>query len=326
MDRRTFVHSLGAMLIAQASVAAAQRAAVPRVIGILSAEPDGNPDLWAYFYSRLRDLGWAEGTNLIFERRSANNQIDRLPNLAAELVRLNVDIILTIGPQVPLAAKKATSTIPIIMFNAANPVELGLVTSLARPGGNVTGVGRFSREIAGKRLQLLKETLPGLSRVTLMLDPTNANDQLMRDDSEVVAQTLSLELHSVEVRSVGDFDSAFDAALTQRPGALIVAESALTVDQRARIIAFAAANKLPVIYPFKQFAEAGGLMSYGLDLKEIIDVMVKYTDKILKGAKPGDLPIEQATKFQLVINLKTAKALGLTIPQSLLLRADEVIQ
>ena len=327
MDRRTFVNALGAMLVIQASVANAQRAAAPRVIGVFSAEPFPPADLWVHLYSKLRELGWIEGTNLIFERRSANNQLDQLPNLATELVRLNVDIILALGTQAPLAAKKATSTIPIIIFNAANPIELGLVTSLARPGGNITGIGRFSsHDIAGKRLQLLKETLPGLSRVTLILNPNFATNVMALQDSEAAAPTLGLELRSVEVRRVEDFDSAFETALHQRPDALITAENVVTMQARARIITFAAANHLPALYPFKEFAEAGGLMSYGPDLNELIDLVAKYIDRILKGARPGDLPIEQATKFQLVINLKTAKALGLTIPQTLLARADEVIQ
>ena len=326
IDRRTFMLALGIMLAAQMSAAGAQRTAAPRVIGVLNPDPFGNPDLWKYFHTKLRQLGWVEGTNLVLERRSADGQLDQLPILAAELVRLNVDIIFANGTQAPLAAKKATSTIPIVIWNAGDPVELGLVSNLARPGGNITGACLISREIAGKRLQLLREALPGLSRVTLLLDPTNANNVLLLHESESVARTLGLQIQSVEAHVPEDFDSAFAAILRQRPDALVAAETGVILNQRARITAFAAGNRLPALYPFKEFVEAGGLMSYGLDAKELVDILVKAIDKILKGAKPGDLPIEQPTKYELVINLKTAKALGLAFPQSLLARADEVIQ
>jgi putative ABC transport system substrate-binding protein len=314
------------MLVAQASVAWAQRPANLRVIGVLNAEPFGNPDLWKYFNAKLRELGWVEGANLVFERRSANNQLDQLPILAAELVRLNVDIIFAVGTQAPMAAKKATSSIPILIMNAGDPVELGLASSLAHPGGNITGTSLISREIAGKRLQLLRETLPGLSRVTLLLDPTNPNNALLLHETESAARTLGLQIQSIEVRGQEDFDGAFTATLSQRPGALITAETSVTLNARAKIAAFAAANRIPALYPYKEFVVAGGLMSYGLDLKDLIDVTAKYIDKILRGAKPGDLPIEQSIKFELVINLKAAKALGLTFPQPLLVRADEVIE
>jgi putative ABC transport system substrate-binding protein len=327
MRRRTFLQALGAVLVFHASAARPQRATPgQRVMGILNAEPFGNPDLWAHFYSKLRELGWAEGTNLIVERRSANNQLDQLPNLAAELVRLNVDIILATGTQAPLAAKKATSTIPIIIWNAGDPIENGLVTSLARPGVNITGVSLISRELAGKRLQLLSEMLPGLSRVTMLLDPKNPNNALLLHQTEVAARTLEIQIQSVDLRDLGESDRAFGAALMQRPGALITAESGVAVQQRAKIAAFAATNHLPALYPFREFVQAGGLISYGPDLKDLVGTVAKYIDKILKGANPGDLPIEQPTKFEFVINLNTAKTLGLKIPQSLMLRADEVIQ
>jgi putative tryptophan/tyrosine transport system substrate-binding protein len=326
LDRRTFVHLLGAVLVAQASVARAQRPAAPRVIGVLSADPYGNPDLWKYFNAKLRELGWVEGANLVFERRSANNQLDQLPVLAAELVRLNVDIIFAVGTQAPLAAKKATSAIPIVIMNAGDPVELGLASSLAHPGGNITGTSLISREIAGKRLQLLRGTLPGLSRVTLLLDPTNPNNALLLHETESAARTLGLHIQSIEVRGPEDFDGAFIATLSQRPGALITAETSVALNARARIAAFAAANRIPALYPFKEYVAAGGLMSYGLNLKDLVEVTAKYIDKILRGAKPGDLPIEQSIKFELVINLKAVKALGLTFPHPLLVRADEVIE
>ena len=259
-------------------------------------------------------------------RRSANGQFDQLPNLAAELVHLNVDIIFANGTQAPLAVKKATSTIPIVIWNAGDAVDLGLVSNLARPGGNITGVSFVSSAISGKRLQLLKETLPGLSRVTLLLDPTNANNVSILHETEAAARTLGVQVQTAEVRGPGDIDNAFAATLRQRPDALIAAENAVTLNQRARITAFAATNRIPAMYPLRQFAEAGGLMSYGVETNELIDLLAKYIDKILKGAKPGDLPIEQPTKFDFIINLKTAKALGITIPQSLMARANEVIQ
>jgi len=319
------MQALVATLVFQASTARPQQATSGRVMGILNAEPFGNPDLWAYFHSKLRELGWVEGTNLIVERRSANNQLDQLPNLADELVRLKVDIIMATGTQAPLAAKKATSTIPIVIWNAGDPIENGLVTSLARPGGNITGTSLISREIAGKRLQLLSEMLPRLSRVTVLLDRQNPNNVLLLRETEVVARTLAIQIQSVDVRDLGESDRAFDAVLLQRPGALITAESGVATQQRGKITAFAATNHLPALYPFKEFVQAGGLVSYGPDLKDLIGTFAKYIDKILKGANPGDLPIEQPTKFELVINLNTAKMLNLDVPPQLLSLADEVI-
>ena len=320
------MQALVATLVFQASAARPQQATSRRVMGILNAEPFGNPDLWAHFHAKLRELGWVEGTNLIVERRSANNQLDQLPNLADELVRLKVDIIMALGTQAPLAAKRATSAIPIVIWNAGDPIENGLVTSLARPGGNITGTSLISREIAGKRLQLLSEMLPRLSRVTVLLDRKNPNNVLLLRETEVVARTLAIQIQSVDVRDLGESDRAFDAVLMQRPDALITAEGGVATEQRAKITAFAATNHLPALYPFKEFVQAGGLMSYGPDLKDLIGAFAKYIDKILKGANPGDLPIEQPTKFELVINLNTARALGLALPQTMMVRADQVIQ
>jgi putative ABC transport system substrate-binding protein len=242
------------------------------------------------------------------------------------LVRLNVDIIMAAGTLGPLAAKRATSTIPVVMATAGDPVGSGLVTSLARPGGNVTGLSLMAPDLGGKRLELLKEVLPQVSRVGILWNAANPYSALVFNETESAAQMLGIQLQSIEVRSSDDFDSALTAATQHRAGALITVEDPLTVGHRKRIVDFAASNRLPAIYGLKEFVDAGGLISYGANLADLQRRAAGYVDKILKGAKPADLPVEQPTKFELVINLKTAEALGLTVPPSLLAIADEVIE
>ncbi len=267
-------------------------------IGYLgSSAPALERHLVEAFRRELRDLGYMEGQNLVIEYRWAEGHDDRLPALAVELVRLNPDVIVTTGTPGTLAAKQATKTVPIVMASSANPVESGLVASLAHPGGNVTGLSILAPELEGKRLQLLTEVIPRLSRLGVLWNP--ANDE---------------------------FESAFATIARVRPQALVVIADRLLLAHRARIVSFAAAQRLPAMYPYREYVDAGGLLSYAPSNVGLFRETAIYVDKILKGAKPGDLPVEQPTKFELVINLKTAKALGLTIPQSLLLRADEVIQ
>jgi putative ABC transport system substrate-binding protein len=246
--------------------------------------------------------------------------------LAAELISLKVDVIMTAGTLAPLAAKRATSTIPIVMMAAGDPVGSGLVASLAQPGGNVTGMSLMAPDLGGKRLQLLKELLAELSRVAVLWNAANPYSALVFKETVAAAQTLGIEVQTLEIREPADIDGAFEAAMGQRTDALITVEDPLTIDLRKKIAEYAADHRLPTISGLKVFADAGALMSYGADLADILRRSVAYVDKILKGAKPADLPVEQPTKFELVINLKTAKSLGLTIPPLLLARADEVIE
>jgi len=278
------------------------------------------------FLQGLRELGYVEGQNIVIERRYSEGRYERLPGLAAELVRLKVDVIVAVGGPPPHAAKDATSTIPIVMTNHGDPVGTGLVASLARPGGNVTGLSTVNPDLVGKQLQLLKEAVPRLSRVAVLSNPTHPLHRLPLREVEVAARSLKVGLQVLEARAPSEFASAFSAATKESAGALIVLGDGMFFGQRTRIAELAAKSRLPMIAAEREYAEAGGLLAYGANFRESFRRAATYVDKILKGAKPGDLPIEQPTKFEFVINLKTTKALGLTIPQSVLLRADEVIQ
>jgi putative ABC transport system substrate-binding protein len=274
----------------------------------------------------LRDLGWVEGKNISIEYRYAEGRRDRLPDLAADLVRLKVEVIVTSSGPAALAAQKATRAIPIVMSVAGDPVASGLVESLARPGGNVTGLSQMGPDLAGKRLELLKEMVPKLSRVAVLWNPQGLGSTLTWKELQLAAQQLGLQLHSLEVRSPNDFDKAFEGATKARAGALLVTAEPMITTNLERIAGLAAKSRLPSIFQSSQFADAGGLATYGPDRADGFRRTAIFVDKILKGAKPGDLPVEQPTKFQLVINLKTAKALGITIPQTVLYRADRVIE
>jgi len=325
MHRRRFI-GLFASGLAVARSFAAQPGKVYRIGYLGGTPPTAEPRLWEGFFEGLRDLGYVDGQNFHFEGRYYGDRIERLPALAAELVQLKVDVIVAGGPPAPEAAQRATTTIPIIVAYHPDPVGSGLAASLARPGGNVTGMSVLTPELVGKQLQLLKEVIPGMSRVAVLSNPTVPTNALLLKEAEVAAPVMNVQLQVLEVRAPGDFDSAFLAMMKDRPGALIVLGSSMFFAERTRIVALAAQSRLPSMYLLKQYVEAGGLMAYGASNRESFRRAATYVDKVLKGAKPGDLPIEQPAKFELVINLKAAKALGLTIPQSLLLRADEVIQ
>jgi putative tryptophan/tyrosine transport system substrate-binding protein len=327
MKRRQFITLLGGAAAAWPLVARAQQAGKIHTIGWLSAgafDPTG-PSLIA-FLTALRELGWIEGKNVAFEPRYAENRLERLPQLAAELVRLNVDVIVSVGTLAPLAAKQATTTIPIVMGAAGDPIGSGLVLSLARPGGNVTGMSLMAPDLGGKRLELLKELLPRLARVAVLWNAANPYPALVFKETQAAGRKLGIEVQSLEVRGPDDFDGAFEAARRQRPDALITVEDPLTFNYRKVIADFAAAHQLPSLDGLREHVTVGGLMSYGANIADLYRRAAGYVDKIFKGAKPAELPVQQPTKFELVINLKTAKALGLEIPPTLFARADEVIE
>jgi ABC-type uncharacterized transport system substrate-binding protein len=274
----------------------------------------------------LRDLGYVEGQNILIEWRFAEGQEDRLPKLVDDLVRLKVDTIVTDGTRVTRAAKNATKTIPIVMANDGDPIGDGHVASLARPGGNITGLANLLVGLAGKRLEVLKDAIPGISRVGVIWSSQNSQSVSGFKETQIAAQPLGLQLQSLEVRGPDSFEAAFQAATKGRAGALTVLSDAVMFAHRTRILELAIKRRLPTMHTQSLWVEAGGLMSYGTYFPDLSRRAATYVDKILKGAKPADLPVEQPTKFDLVINLKTAKQIGVTIPQSVLYRADKVIK
>jgi putative tryptophan/tyrosine transport system substrate-binding protein len=308
------------------SAEAQQQRKIPRV-GILPPGPmSERKHLWTAFNEGLRDLGYVEGQNIVLIFPSTDVKPERLPQHAAEMVNLNVDIIVAAGTVAVRAAKEATKTIPIVTPVVTDPVEAGLVVSLARPGGNVTGITLISVQLSGKRLELLREVVFRLSRVAALSNPTSLGSPLQIRETTAAARTLGIQLHAVDVRGSNDFEQAFEAATKERAGALLTLDDPLFFTHRSKIVELAATRRLPAIYGFGEFVEAGGLMSYAANLANMYHRAAGYVAKILKGAKPGDLPIEQPTKFELVINLKTAKQIGLTIPANVLARADRVIR
>jgi len=316
------------LTLAPLAAEAQQAAKVPR-IGYLRVNLASTPHLHEAFLEGLRDLGYVEGRNVVIEYRDGEGKPERFPALAAELVALKVDVIVVPGTLGALAAQQATRTLPIVFVGSADPVTSGLVTSLARPGGNVTGLSNLAQELVGKCLELLKQAVPGVSRVAVLWHPGGVPERTEKDmlkEAEVAARALGVRLQFVEARGPADFDRAFSEMTRERAGALTMLVSAMLINERRRLVDLAAKNRLPAVYPRREFVDAGGLMSYGPNGAELYRRAATYVDKILKGAKPADLPVEQPTKFELVINLKTAKALGLTIPQSILIRADQVIQ
>jgi len=329
MDRRSTVLALLALGAAPFTAEAQQATKVAR-IGYLANNPATSPYLRETFLQGLRDLGYVEGRNLVIEYREAEGKADRLPALAAELVALKVDVILAAGSTLTArVAKEATTTIPIVFAAVGDPVGSGLVTSLARPGGNVTGLSSFGAELVGKRLELLKQAVPGVDRVAVLWFPGALGERTDKDmlrEAEAAARALAVRLQVVEARGPADFDRAFSDMTRARAGVLTVLPANMFLREHKRLVDLAAKNRLPAVYTSREFVDAGGLMSYGANQPDLFRRAATYVDKILKGAKPGDLPVEQPTKFELIINLKTAKDLGLTIPQSVLARADEVIQ
>ena len=277
------------------------------------------------FRQGLRELGYVEGQTILLEVRGAEGRAERLPELVAELVGLKVDVLVAVSSAGAVAAKNATQTIPIVMM-ATDPVGLGLVASLSRPGGNVTGVSFYNEAISGKRLELLKQVVPGLARVGVLTNPLNPSHPVSWKDTEVAAQRLGVALEALEVRRPKDFEAAFATAKQRNAQALLVFDDLLTLTYRSRITALAASSRLPVMYPYPDFPDAGGLMSYGYVGVYLHRRTAALVDQILKGAKPADLPVEQPTEIKLVVNVKVAKALGITIPPLLLARAEEVIE
>jgi putative tryptophan/tyrosine transport system substrate-binding protein len=278
------------------------------------------------FLEGMRALGYVEGQNLVMEYRGAAGQYERFPALAAELVRLKVDVLLAGGTPAALAAKDATTTIPIVMAGVGDPVGSGLVASLARPGGNVTGVSVLQPEVVGKQLEFLKAVLPTVSRVAVLWNPAHAAHALLVRAADEAAQALGVQLHLVEARGPDVFDSAFAAMTSAHAGALLVLGDPMSIEHRSRLAELAATSRLPTVHNDRAYVEVGGLLCYGASHPDMYRRAATYVDKILKGAKPGDLPVEQPTKFELVINLKTAQALGLTIPSTLFFQADEVLR
>ena len=323
IDRRTFIRTLARGLMVSPFAAFAQQPTkVPR-IGVIGGQ---DAPAWEGLRQGLRELGYIDGRNVTIDWRWSGGNAERLPTLATELVQLKVDIIVVAGTQATRAAKQATSTIPIVMTTSANSERIGLVESLARPGGNITGLSNVAPELFGKRLQYLKQIASKVSRVAVLWFPESAAETLGYQDLLAAATVAGLEIQSIEMRTSDDYVAAFAAVTASRTDALYVNNNPLHAKNRQLIADFALKSRLPSVYEERVFVVAGGLLSYAPSYIEQFRRAATYVDKILKGAKPADLPIEQPTTFELVINLKTAKALGITIPQSLLVRADEVIQ
>ena len=327
MERRTFIGVIAGGLFAAPLATEAQQPGKVWRIGVLETTSVAlNAANLEAFRQGLRELGYVERQNYVIEYRSADGRPERFPDLAAELVRLKVDLILTRGTPAALAAKNATRTIPIVMATSGDPLGTGVVSSLARPGGNVTGLSSIDAELVGKRLELLKEAIPGIARIALVLNLSNPALATQRKQIEAAARSLGVQPQFLDVRKPEDLGRAFDTAVKQRADAVHVGLDTLTLTNLRRIVDLSAKHRLPSIYSSRDFVDAGGLMAYGMSRREAYRHAATYVDKIFKGAKPGDLPVEQSTKFEFVINLKTAKALGMTIPPALLSRADEVIQ
>ncbi len=328
MTMRTLflVISVFGMVGVPVSADAQPPAKVARVGFLGASTPDTAAPLLEAFRQGLRELGYLGEGSIVIEARYAERKLDRLPDLAAELVRLKVDVILVGPPPSAMAAKNATRTIPVVFTGVSDPVAIGLVTSLARPGGNVTGLALTSQDLGGKRLELLKEVVRGASRVAVFWNPADPAHGPALNAMKAAAPALGMELQALEVRGPDDVEGAFRTATQGRARALMVLDGPITLSDRWRIARLAARSRLPAMYGLREFVEAGGLMAYGASLPGAYRRAATFVDKILKGAKPADLPVEQPTRFEMVVNLKTAKALGLTIPQSVLLRADQVIQ
>lgn len=315
-----------ALMVCAAGAQAQRPTKIPR-IGYLDAVPfSSNAIRSEAFRQGLRELGYVEGKNILIERRSSEGKADRLPGLAAELVRLKVDIIVSGGSTATRAAKEATSTIPIVMSQDNDPVGNGFVASLARPGGNITGLATLRSELSGKRLELLKEIVPNVSRVVVIGTSTNPGNSQSLKETQNAAEAFGIALHLADVLAATDIEAAFQDAKKGHAEAVLVLASPVLNSRRTEVVELASKSRLPAIYDRREFSEVGGLLSYGTSVSELDRRAATYVDKILKGAKPADLPVEQPTKFELVINLKAAKQIHVTIPQKVLLKADRVIQ
>jgi putative ABC transport system substrate-binding protein len=326
MNRRIVIRLLATVLLATVCLADAQQPTKVARVGYLASLHPGPSPRSETFRQGLQELGYVEGKNIIIEYRYVKGKSDRPPALAAELVRLKVDVIVVEGATAARAVKEATSTIPIVMAAVGDPVGIGLIASIARPGGNVTGLTNLAPDLSGKRLELLKEVVPGLTRVAVLWYSTNITAAAQLKETEVGARSLGVQLQPLEIRDLNELEKALGAASKGRVGALMTLADALIFSNRTRILDFTAKNRLPAIFPWRELAEEGGLMAYAPNLPDLYRRAAYFVDRILKGAKPADLPVEQPTKFELVINLKTAKALGVKIPAHLLMEADKVIE
>ena len=327
--RRKLLVVLGAGALAAPLSSFAQRQGKVWRVGFLAGRRRPvslDTDFYGAFSTGMRDLGYVEGKNVVIEWRFADGQYERLPGLVAELVRLKVDVIVAAGPPVIIAAQKATTTIPIVIVTGIDPVDAGFVKSLARPGGNITGISNLSGEVSPKHLEMLLTMVPKLSRVAVLVNPANSAHATMLKNVQAAAQKANVKVLPVEARTPQEIETAFSVMTKENAGAIIVGLDGLFIQQRRQIAELAVKNRLPSIATLREYVEDGGLMSYGQNFADQFRHAAVIVDKILKGAKPGDLPVEQSTKFDMVINRKTAKALGLIIPQELLVRADKVIE
>ena len=327
IDRRTFLAGTGAVLLAAPLAVEAQQKAMP-VIGVLGtgSPSDSSGPFMGAFRQGLSEAGYVEGQNLAIEYRWAEGHYDRLPALAADLVGRKVDLIMASSPPSALAAKSATSTIPIVFRSGADPVGDGLVASLARPGGNLTGVSFIADELTAKRLELLSELVPRVGVIALLMNPNNATAERVIRDVQEAARTIGLQLHVLKASSESEIDTAFASLVQLHAGALVVGADPFLSGRREQLVALASRHAVPAIYAWREFADSGGLISYGASLTAAYRLVGTYAGKVLKGAKPADLPVQQPTTFELVINRKAAKALGLEVPPALVARADEVIE
>jgi putative tryptophan/tyrosine transport system substrate-binding protein len=328
MSRRQVIIAFGAGVIAVPFVGYAQTKSKVFHIGYVgNSTLSTEVELVEGFRQGLRERGYTEGKDIVIHYVWAGGRADLLPSLVADLIALRVDVLVTAGTPAVLAAKQATASIPIVMAAQGDAVAAGIVPNLARPGGNVTGLSTLFPDVEGKRLELLREIVPKLSRLALLANPANPFSKVMLRSTQAAAKALTLKTQVFEVSTIDEFDNAFAAIAKARPDAMaVLADRPFLISNRARIIRFAADNRLPTMHPFLEFVEEGGLIYYGPNFADMFRRAGTYIDKILKGAKPGDLPIEQPTKFELAINMKAAKALNLTVPQSILLRADRVIE
>jgi putative ABC transport system substrate-binding protein len=327
MKRKVLLVTLILVLLSAAQLVRAQQPAkIPRIGYLSGSSRSTSPDRREAFRQGLRELGYVEGKNIVIESRYAEGKFDRLPALATELVRLKVDIIVTAGPQATRPAKQVTSTIPIVMGQDPDPVGNGFVASLAQPGGNITGLATFAPELSGKQLELLKETVPKLSRVAVFGTSTNPGNAQNLREVELAAKAFGVKLQYLDVLSPKDIETAFRAASKERADAILLLPGPVLNLQRAQITDLAVKSRLPAIYPQTEYMEAGGLMYYGTNTPDLFRRAATYVDKLLKGRTPADLPVEQPMKFEFIINLKAAKQIGLTIPPNVLVRADKVIR